>query len=164
MAPRLKHALFRHYTWIVVVALFGFGLYLLLDGVQTDWGKAVPLVGVALSSVYFVQKQKLEELRLFQTLFREFNERYDRMNERLNALCESPLPSVHVPAPERDLLYDYFNLCSEEFLYYSLGYVPPQVWRAWYNGMKAFRKHEPIRRLWDDELRSESYYGLRFDQ
>ena len=163
MGPRIRHYTLQHYTWLVVVALLALVSYLLLDGSRTDWGVTATVIGVILSTVYFVQKQKLEELRLFHKLFQEFNSRYDRMNELLNALRDSNGSSLTRPGPERDLLNDYFNLCGEEFLYYSLGYVPPQVWRAWYNGMKVFRMSERIRKLWDEELKSDSYYGLRFD-
>lgn len=164
MGPRFKHYVYRHYTWIAVVGVVALLLYLVLDGSPTDWGVTATTIGVILSSIYFVQKQRLEELRLFQALFREFNERYDRMNECLNALCDPNAAWTSGPGPERDLLNDYFNLCGEEFLYYSAGYIPPEVWRAWYKGMESFRKrNERIRELWDEELESDSYYGFRFN-
>jgi hypothetical protein len=39
--------------------------------------------GVALTTIYFVQKQKLEEMKLFKDLFTEFNTRYERQNGKL---------------------------------------------------------------------------------
>ena len=43
------------------------------------------------------------------------------------------------------------------------GYIYPEVWTAWYTGMKIFRGNPRIAFLWDEELKTESYYGLSFD-
>jgi hypothetical protein len=59
-------------------------------------------------------------------------------------------------------LFDYFNLCGEEYLFYSQGYVYPEVWKAWFNGMEFFRPNPRIRQLWNEELKTGSYYGLQF--
>ena len=161
MAPTVKHLVFRHYTWLATAGILAAVTYVGLDGNATNWAAVATGTGVVLSSIFFIQKQKLEELRLFQTLFREFNARYDEMNERLTEVRET-FGSDPSPA-DRDFLVDYFNLCGEEYLYYSAGYIPPEVWRAWQNGMLWFRKNEHIKRFWDQELGTDSYYGLRFD-
>jgi hypothetical protein len=52
------------------------------------------------------------------------------------------------------------NLCGEEYLYYDKGYINPEVWRAWRNGMKYYLADQRILNKWADEEKSGSYYGL----
>jgi hypothetical protein len=60
-----------------------------------------------------------------------------------------------------DTLYNYFNLSGEEYFYYKQGYIYPEVWKAWRNGMKIFYQVERIKQEWDKELSNDSYYGLK---
>ena len=56
--------------------------FVIADSGVIDWKLVVTLVGLTVSLIFFVQKQKLEELKLFKELFTEFNRRYDEMNGR----------------------------------------------------------------------------------
>ena len=60
----------------------------------------------------------------------------------------------------RETLDDYFNLCAEEYLYFKKGYIDKEVWQAWCNGMWFFLQNERIRKAWEDEEKTGSYYGL----
>ncbi len=122
----------------------------------TDWKILVPIVGGIFSFFYFVQKQQLEESRLFKELFTDFNKRYDTLNETLNEIKNGK----PIGATETNILYDYFNLCSEEYLFYQKGYIYPEVWQSWLLGMMEFYRHAGIRKIWDEELAKGSYYGL----
>ncbi len=71
-------------------------------------------LGAVLGFCFIVQKQKLEELRLFRDLFTDFNCRYDEMNEKLeNILTGNQIEDSKL----RKTLVDYFNLCAEEYLF-----------------------------------------------
>ena len=154
----MKRFLFRYYGAIgLLLGLFGVALAL---GVR-DWKILVGILSAALSFIYFVQKQKLEELRLFKVLFAEFNARYDKMNKALNSIY-SGSTNEPLTKEEVDQLYDYFNLCAEEYLYYRKGYIYPEVWEAWLAGMKYFYDNPRIQALWDREIASGSYYGFNF--
>jgi hypothetical protein len=62
---------------------------------------------------------------------------------------------------ELDALNDYFNLCSEEYLYYLKGFIYPEVWKAWCNGMEYFLQDKRIGDCWvKEEKNAASYYGL----
>lgn len=153
---RLKFWFFDHYWWLLSIAVIAavIALSLLKEQLSTSAG----VVGAILSLIYFLQKQKLEELKLFRELFKEFNERYDVLNERLAKVAENP--SLEVNQEERDLLIDYFNLCSEEYLYFQKGYIDPSVWLAWHNGMKAIVAAPRIQAVWQVEKKTDSYYGI----
>jgi hypothetical protein len=113
-------------------------------------------LGAAGGLTTFLLTQHLQETRLFTELFQRFNARYDELNERLNAVAETG----DISSENRQLLMDYFNLCAEEYLYFSAGYIDESVWQSWARGMKFYAEVPLIRRLWEEELRSGSYYGF----
>lgn len=57
-------------------------------------------------------------------------------------------------------LYDYFNLCAEEYLYFQKGYIYKEVWTAWCYGIRFFFESPRIRPQWQQEEETNSYYGL----
>ncbi len=121
------------------------------------------MLGGIISFTFAVQKQQLEEVRLFKELFKEFNERYDNQNDDLNCIPNQPADEPLSPN-EKKILFNYFNLCGEEYLYFKRGFIYPEVWQAWKNGMIIFQKNLRIKKLWDEELKTGSYYGLNFDE
>ena len=117
--------------------------------------------GIGGGLVFFVLKFHLEEVKMFKELFDKFNERYDAMNEDLNAICSERPERKFSDEEEKNKLYDYFNLCAEEFLCYKKGFIYPEVWKAWLNGMRFFYGSTRIKKMWDTELeRNKSYYGM----
>lgn len=141
------------------------------------------VAGLALSTLYFWQRDKLSaELSLsvvggvaalfhflysqhnshtdrFVALFRDFNARFDHLNNRLNRIATAPVSEV-LGADDLQTLYDYFNLCAEEYLFYDTGYIDEAVWKAWLRGMAYFAGKSDIRRVWESELKQDSYYGF----
>ena len=159
MTPKLKHWFYDHHLRVAfgLVSLI-FILCGAVPGLRT-WSFLYPALGSVLGLFYFVFKQHLEEIRLFKELFTEFNARYDAMNERLYLECEASLDKPLVKG-QIAFLYDYFNLCGEEYLYYRKGFIYPEVWSAWRKGMQIFLRYPRIRSLWEEELATDSYYGL----
>lgn len=156
MSPA-KLFLFAQYGWVALaVAIAGVALYL-TQHIDRDLLYGV-LAAIA-SFAYFVQKQKLEETTLFRELFERFNERYNGLNEGLSRILTSK-SDTSLAAGESALLVDYFNLCAEEYLYFRRGFVFPEVWQSWYNGMQQYYANPRIRALWDKELQTNSYYGF----
>ena len=158
----MKAIVFRYYIPIAVIACLAAIITVVLVHKQTDWILILTILGGVLSSIYFVQKQKLEETRLFKELFTEFNKRYDKMNDNLNRICQSN-PEDELTSREINDLYDYFNLCGEEYLFYKQGYILSEVWEPWLNGMRIFYQDKRIRELWEEELKTNSYYGFKLD-
>lgn len=134
----------------LICALLGFQLLRIL----TALGFAVPLV-------YSFESTRREKVRLFEELFDKFNRRYDQLNESLNAIVRVD-DSGNLTTSEIDTLYDYFNLCGEEYLFFRLGYIHREAWEAWRNGMRSFYSVPRIAKVWEEELESGSYYGLHF--
>jgi hypothetical protein len=160
----IKHWLFKNYALVSGIA-FVAAIVLFFSGKlpSMTWQVLVAIEGGILSFTFAAQKQQLEEVRLFRELFREFNERYDNLNEDMNRIY-GEAPAVPLRPDEVNTLFGYFNLCGEEYLYFVRGFIYPEVWKSWENGMKYFRRNPRIKKLWDDDLKTDAYYGLSFDQ
>lgn len=114
-------------------------------------------IAVAFAGItHFLYSQHVENTRLFTDLFREFTCRYDKLNDNLNALINNRKDDLG--DEDRALLYDYFNLCAEEFLFYNAGYIDKLVWTAWFHGMEIFFADPRVAELWKVEEKSNSYY------
>ena len=123
----------------------------------------VSAIVVTAGFAYFLYAQHLQETKLFSDLFRQFNQRYDSLNAALNTILELPHNHLLTQA-ERQCLYDYFNLCAEEHMYFVAGYIDLQAWNSWKNGMKVYARHPAIRSLWLEELKTGSYYSFSLDE
>lgn len=152
----MKHWIFRNFQWIAIVAvaaaLLATFVFDFEDKVAVLGGTAVTVLGFC----YFIQQQRLAETQLFVELFTKFNARYDQLNDRLASLRAGESLSVG----NRQLVVDYLNLCAEEYLFYSQGYILPHVWKSWCRGMQQYLKQEPFQTVWREESVSDSYYGL----
>lgn len=140
--------------WLVGLAIFCFAIFR-----QINWQTAGSVGAALLGFFYFIQKQKLEEFTVFHKLFKEFNERYDKLNSEIYSITIKSYNDA-LTNEEIIILYDYFNLCGEEYLYYRQGLIIPEVWKAWENGMTSILKHPRISKLWDKEKKTNSYYCL----
>jgi len=154
-----KHFVFRHYWWIAAVVAFTAIVVIVASGSPGRESLIATTLAAALGFCYFVQKQKLDELRLFKELFTDFNGRYDQMNDKLENIRGG---NGDGGDRAKNTLVEYFNLCAEEYLFFREGYIHPEVWRSWCNGMLYYLRDNGIRRVWDEEMNSHphSYYDL----
>jgi hypothetical protein len=120
----------------------------------------ISAIGGVAGFSYFQYKQHLDETKLFRELFADFNSRYDGLNDHLNAI-RSGASEISLTAREQDYLFSYFNLCAEEHLFFGAGYIDRRVWKSWCKGMEIFFGCPRIRMLWEEEVKSGSYYGFR---
>lgn len=155
-----RRFIFQNYWWIAAI----FGVFAAATAFHVGGSDRVGLIGAvvagALGFCYFVQQQKLAETDLFYRLFTDFNARYDKLNDRLSALLNEEGLSLE----QRNIIVDYFNLCAEEYLFYQQGYIPRNVWRAWCRGMAWYLKKHPFKDVWNDEVATESFYGLTLEK
>jgi hypothetical protein len=148
-----------HLPIVVFLVLLAPLVPIMFKSWASDWKVIVPVMGGLFSFAYAVQKLALEENRLFRELFDAFNNRYDQLDSALNAIRDGDGATPLTPS-EKSTLYRYFNLCGEEYLYYRKGYIDPEAWKSWFNGMIIYHQNSRIKRLWQEELQSNSYYGL----
>ena len=156
------------YEYNLVIALLSvsaaFVLLILLVHFKravTDWPVALTLIVGLFTFAYTVQKQGLEESKLFRVLFGEFNGRYDEMDPQLNQILWEDDQKKALTPEQKVTLNRYFNLCAEELLYFKKGYIDPRVWDAWIKGMTIYCRNERIRAFWSEELQTDAYYGFK---
>jgi hypothetical protein len=158
---KIKHGFFRYYGFVALLIFLFMAFYFYRTPKdKDDITLFLTSVGGLAYAIYSIQKQKLEELRLFKELFTDFNKRYDDLNDILNDIVLSK-QTAQLTDDEIKHLNDYFNLCGEEFLFYQKGYIYPEVWTSWHNGMKIFIDNDKrIKKHWEQEKKSDSYYRL----
>lgn len=136
----------------------------------------VKTVSLILGFVYFVQKQKTEDVKFFNKLFDEFNSRYDSYNETLNSIIDDEDKSrgfnvynvddsvdICKTSHRMKVLNDYFNLCAEEYFYYKKDVIYKDVWQSWRSGMQYFYNNDTrIQNMWNKafDVAGDSYYGF----
>ena len=158
MNNKFKSFWFKYYVWLVLVTLI-ICAFVILTAQVTDkpFALLATCIGIALTTIYFVQKQKLEEIKLFKELFTEFNQRYDNLNGEIADIKSKTMTDL---SETNKILDDYFNLCAEEYLFYSEGRIHNLVWGAWCRGMKEHLSESTINDYWEKAQKENSYYGL----
>jgi len=155
-----RQIIFKHYWWIALMVGGVLALLAFCFGGDQRAGLVGGSVAGALGFCYFVQQQKLAETHLFYQLFTSFNQRYDAFNGPLSEMAGK---GTDITSEHRNLIVDYFNLCAEEYLFYQEGYIPRKVWRSWCRGMAWYLKRHPFKDVWNEEIKTESFYGLTED-
>lgn len=156
----------QHRTWypcvfcILVVIVLSVSSFL---PAEYRISSAITLLTGATGVVGFLYSQHAQALHLFRELFREFNARYDALNEKLNRIKNHANGQNDLDHDDKDVLCDYFNLCAEEHIFNSAGCIDQRVWDAWRKGMQYFAQNAAIRQFWKEELEQGSYYGFPLD-
>lgn len=93
---------------------------------------------------------------MFKDLFETFNEKYDKKyNDSLNDINDDTIDI------DNNLIIDYLNFCSEEYLWFKKKRIPYNVWSAWREGILFHLRKKSLRKIVDNERKQkESYYGL----
>jgi hypothetical protein len=157
MSSRARHVFFRHHWWLIPTIGTTAALLVFKSPVSDKATVFATIVASILSISFFVQQQRLAEMNLFRELITSFNTRYDQLNDRLMRMRHEEDGSDY------QAVWDYFNLCAEEFLFYSEGYIHPRVWRSWCIGMLYYFEAEPFAEMWNNDEAPESYYGLTLE-
>ena len=157
MNNKVKAFWFKYYVFIVPSILVIIITAIIIMRVREPLALFATFSGVALTTIYFVQKQKLEEMKLFKDLFTEFNKRYECQNEKLADIKTNKISGSD---DINKVLDDYFNLCSEEYLFYKEGRIHNEAWGSWCRGMKEHLSNNVIKEYWEEAQKENSYYGL----
>lgn len=156
----IHYWLFKIYGWIALAAsvvAIGWALHDDRYWLQILTGTGATILGFC----YFVQQQKLAETELFHSLFSTFNARYNEMNGSLADILGT---EGEITSSEKKKIVDYFNLCAEEYLFYKEGYIHPEAWTSWCRGMLWYLRRRAFRNVWNEEVETESFYGLTLDE
>lgn len=106
-----------------------------------------------------ISKEKLEK-----ELFKEFNERYDILNDSLAKLSSEDtleylkdINSLIANKKMYNVIIDYFNLCAEQYYWKQKDRISDKIWVAWNKGMMEYYKFPIIQQIWEDETLQDNY-------
>lgn len=127
--------------------------------------------GLTITIIYNYCNYKLANHKMQKELFAEFNKRYNELNGDLNILgSSSPSTFSDFFLPEdqtriKGVIYDFFNLCAEEYYWKKEGRIPSKVWISWQKGMNdIYNRSEVIQKLWDEECQNKGYTSYYIDK
>lgn len=123
----------------------------------------IGIAGIIATVIFGNKKQQIKNDSMFKELFESFNKRYDNdFNDLLNELKLNS--EKELSTNEKQIIIGYFNLCSEEYLWYKKGRIPSDVWSAWKSGIKENLKISKVKDVFENEIRTpdgrNSFYGL----
>lgn len=114
-----------------------------------------------LGSAFFFHRSHAEDAHFTKELLLHFNTRYDELNDELQKIKDLP-EGTELDQDLKMKILDYFNLCSEEWLFRRAGYIWDPVWDSWENGMRQYSNNKIVKQLWTEEAKTNSYYGFIF--
>ena len=124
----------------------------------------IGIIATIISSYYYKHSKKMEQDKMMKNLFKEFNARYDKINDSLYKIekeCKNLKDLEKHPKLEYKL-NDFFNLCAEEYYWYKKGRIDENIWFSWSDGMNDwYNRVEIIREAWEVEIEKrgcKSYY------
>lgn len=155
--------------WIIrniesfIISIIFIVLILVYSFFKIDTKILVGLFGTVATIYLGLIKSKIENDKLFKSLFTEFNSRYDKdLNDLINRIRDDI--KYELNSSEKNLIIDYFNLCSEEYLWRRRNRIPNSVWESWKAGIKENLEIKQVREIYDKETKTEngsnSFYGL----
>jgi len=151
--------IYRIPLFTLVLVLISLVLFLALD---FDDKLFLGALGVIITLYFGLIKVQIENDRFFKELFIDFNHRYSLLNETLYDITTSDLKVEDLSFKQKDKVYDYFNLCAEEYYWYKKNRINKVVWQSWKNGMFYWFEKDIIKEMWQNEMKNAeskaSYY------
>lgn len=149
------------WMWCVAATAFVVIIYLVLPPGLRSSGVLLSVVGSFWALAFYLHRRRVEEARFVKDLLTEFNARYDKLGSEL----QFAMSHRGEFEKETELKFiRYLNLCAEEWLFWRTGYIEDRIWNAWRNGMKQYAKDPRVMAVWDEEAKSDSYYGFNFKE
>lgn len=121
---------------------------------------------------------QLSNDNLQKQLFTEFNGRYDKLNDLLQFILDFDEEEIRrYNNSENDTLFgvykksfikfkinDYFNLCAEEYYWFSKNRIDDRIWDAWKKGMNdIYNKSLIIKEQWQEEIQNDGWKSFYLD-
>lgn len=114
--------------------------------------------------IYNLVSYKIANDQFFKSLFLEFNNRFDAMNEDLNAILKKEYNKSEIKKKDKEsIIIDYLNLCAEEYLWFTKGRIDIKVWKSWKKGMEHYLMHETLKKTLNKQREEKNSYYEIFD-
>ncbi len=150
----------QNWGFIITAISFVIVIYLLWCK-QVENTLAIGILGTIATFYFGVLKYKMENDKIFNELFTSFTTRYDdKLNDLFNELRLDLVKKIELD--DKKLIIDYFNLCAEEYMWYSRNRIPKSVWIAWKAGIIENLEIVQVKEVYLKETKNggKSFYGL----
>lgn len=170
-----KFFTFRKILYFVVITVYVISLviFFCISSEKTNTNIFEISISFTLIIFSFVQleiQHKKNEIEMF----REYNNRYDKLNDDLYSLIKSKCiekfdelqKSNNNKKMSKALIIDYLVLCSEEYYWRKQGYISKELWTNWQKGMEEkFKDFESVKCAYkiiefEAENNNNSYYDF----
>jgi hypothetical protein len=146
---------------LFVLVMFFFIILYLIESI--DYKALAAFLGMVITWYISILKLSIENDRIFRELFIDFNNKYSgKLNDIFNRLRTNS--NYQLKSKDKLKIIDYFNLCSEEYLWYERGRVPRKVWEAWEAGILENLSIPTVKQIFIEDTETErkrkSYYGF----
>ncbi len=150
-------------TLVLVVFLYVNNLYWLLQNEIF-----ITVIVTIISLTFTINYNRYVKKKIFHEVFTYFNKRYDQLNENLNRLKEGRVlifkQNNDLEFQKKLFIYDYLNLCAEEYFWFREGMINVNVWDNWFSGIQYFLQNDDIISVIKSErgepYSQKSYYGF----
>lgn len=156
-----------------------------LDFIQNNPTAITGLMAALIAFFYQRRQGYMENQKFRRELFFRYNEAYNELNDDLESLekieyesqitqdfdGEKSLYDIwnkfdHTPENKARVkkIFDYINLCSEEYYWYKKDFVDKDVWKCWHKGMNSWYKNLVILQvvIKREKTKKASYYNDDF--
>jgi hypothetical protein len=160
---------------------------ILVDYIQPIQNIIAAVIATFIAYKFNKSKISLDRESFKRDLFLKYNDRYDKLNNHLEELCfkEFEIQRDHQLGEGQSLediyyilfhdepteppayiksIYDYINLCAEEYYWYKKDLIDEEVWQCWHKGMNYWYQNSFfVKKIIDREKdREAAYYNFDF--
>ncbi len=137
----------------------------------TEWGTVILGASVLGSTIWHNWRQsKLANDRMSKELFTEFNTRYSILNGSLEKVITYKTVQELLDSKDKQCLddvYDFFDLCAEEYYWYGKKRINKEIWLCWYTAMNRwYNDHAIIQEAWQlqiNDFGKQAFYIKKSD-
>ncbi|WP_143102416.1 hypothetical protein [Lutibacter maritimus] len=142
-------------------------LIFIIDALKDLAPLFISVIAIWLTTRYQNHSKKMETDRMLKELFAEFNERYDKINNKLDVISKLSVEqwnelSQTKQSENEGVIVDFFNICAEEYYWHKEGRINGNIWTSWEKGMNdIYNRSEIIQNIWEQECQNsgfQSYY------
>ena len=156
-----------------------------LDFIQKNPTAVTALIAMVITFCYQRRQSYMENQKFRRELFFRYNEAYNELNDELESLEKIEYESQitkdfdgekslyelwnkfdHTPENKARVkkVFDYINLCSEEYYWFKKNFVDEDVWKCWHKGMISWHKNLVIMQVIvkREKKQKASYYNDDF--
>lgn len=172
---RSKCFTFRFILYFIVISIYIISLVVFIIISEEKANTKIFEISISFTLIIFTFVQfEIQHKKNEIETFREYNNRYDKLNDDLNFLIDQTKIKAFEEEQNKHgnkktakgLIIDYLVLCSEEYYWRRQGYISKGLWINWQRGIEEkftdFKKVDGVYEIisYEDEKNKNSYYGF----